>query len=47
MIREPDRKTGQEWALEGPVSAPIADIRRLIGEVPPVMSRNAQNVVNL
>ncbi len=47
MKRGPDKEAGQEWVLEDPVSAPIADIKSLTGEVPPVMSRNAQNGVNL
>ena len=41
------RETGPEWALEGPVSAPIADIKNLMGGAYRVITRNAPNVVHL
>ena len=47
MKMDPDKEAGQEWVLEDLVSAPIVNIRSLTGEVPHVMSRNAQNAVNL
>lgn len=39
------RKTEPERASEDPVSAPIADTKNPIREVPPAFSRDVQNVI--